>query len=601
MWRRVLLGLLLLIGPWNLVACQPAQLTVTPGSSTGADASPTPEPAPRATAGPTATITPEPVPSTGLRALLKFVSPYWAQTGSGSVLGTGLCYLDVAQIRADLNIPPITGEDNSKAKAGLILGLNTQGFGSPLGSTMPNSFQERGWDIADVDQALAFLDDFTTVLHGNFSRAAIRDRLREQDYQVETRGDYQVFTKAAQGTKEYPQYAVKDDILIYSSNQGVLESLVDRDRYGKPGLDQEASLQSLYDQLAGSWGAVLAPRGDLAGYKDWLTYLSYLRKDNPLYQSWVEERIDQEPTGVWDLWAIGWKNKSPTRLQFVYHYPTQQDAADEVDLVEQALKESPSLSYNQLWGDVLKPSQIAQQGNLIVATATGTSEQLVSKLISSEEWGLLPMHFGTMPSLPQTTSGQTESTKSDAGWTLYAKEADGFSIELPSGWVSLDLNPQALEVSLASLKKKNPQLAQLLTTQARDAARSGMKLMAFGLPGSSDSQRMAIASVVKSTEPVFSSLETVAIQLRNQYRQMVGLLGDVTVERLRLPAGDTRKLRLQLHINAATGESFEMRMDQYLLINGDALYAINLYAVNDPDDKLGPTLQQILEQFRFIK
>jgi hypothetical protein len=135
------------------------------------------------------------------------------------------------------------------------------------------------------------------------------------------------------------------------------------------------------------------------------------------------------------------------------------------------------------------------------------------------------IRFATMPSLPQTTSGQTESTKSDAGWTIFSKEADGFSIELPLGWVSIDLNAQALEVTLSQLKKKNLQLAELVTEQARDAARSGLKLMAFGVPGSSEPQRFAIAAVMEPPGSIPLPLESIAVQLRNDLSEDTWSIG----------------------------------------------------------------------------
>ncbi len=601
MHRKYVIELLIVLALIGPTACQPGQLpAAAPTSVPTAPPSPI---APSLTTTPALSSTAPPAPAVvdSLRTMLKYVSPQWDQPDSSSVLGQGLYYLDVAQIRRDLNIPPVTGEDESKAKSSLILGLNTQGLGSPLDCISPGAFKKWGWDIADVDQALIFRDDFTTVLHGNFGRPTIQERLREQGYQVAQRGDFTLFTKEAKSFTEVRQFAVKDDTLISGWNQGIVESLVERQRLNKPGLDQKTEMQPLLDQLSGSWAAFLAPRGDMNGYKDWVVYQSYLATDQSLSKDWLKERLDREPLGVWEIVAIGWKGKQPTQLQFVYRYPTRQDAADDVELVKQALTESPAIHYNLPWGKVLNFDQATAKDNLVIATVTTTKETLISRVIDNQEWGLLPIRFGSMPALPQITSGQTEATQSDAGWTLYSKESDGFSIELPSGWMTIDLNPQALEKSLEELRKKNPGMADLAMQQARDAARSGLKLMAVSLPGMADRQRFAIASVMKLPQPMQLPLESMAIEVRNQYEKLSDILGPIKYERLRLPAGDTRKFSLRLKFSTATGDNLEAAMIQYLLINGDYLYALNLYVVNDPEEKFAPVMQQIMEKFRFVK
>ncbi|HTP09247.1 MAG TPA: hypothetical protein VMP08_13420, partial [Anaerolineae bacterium] len=370
---------------------------------------------------PLAQPTTEPINSgeNGFQELLSYVSQQWLERHAGDVLGMGIQLADVAQVRQDLSIPVITGASSSKEKVDLILALNNQNFDiTSVDSKSPTSYQRYGWDIADVDQALIFRDDYTSIVRGKFDPACIKDRLVAQGYQASAYGDFTLFLKANKPTKHEPQFAVKDDTVIIGWNEAPVRSLIDRKATGRPGLDQSAAMQKLLPHLADAWGVYLAPRGSLDDYSLWLRVQSMTAKDQPFYKSWLDARVKKAGQIAWDALAISWQGKQPINLQFLYLYPTQDEAQKDVDLVKESLTTAPFLSRNEPWGKMLKLETVAADDGLILATATTSNDGLVGNAINGEEWALFPIRsVSAEVSAASTPSATTsiESTQLDSG------------------------------------------------------------------------------------------------------------------------------------------------------------------------------------------
>jgi hypothetical protein len=594
----------------NLAACQSSQPVAPPVSSTAptvavsaGDATVLPAETPPAQSMPVSSDSSK----NGFQELLSYVSPQWIERRNGDVLGAGIQLVDVAQVRRDLSIPPITGADSSKAKVNLILGLNNQGFDvTSIDSKSPSSFQKWGWDVADVDQPLIFRDDYTSIMRGNFDQSIIRDRLEAQGYQASTYGGFTLFLKAGRPSKQEPQFAWKDDTLIIGWEEATVRSLVDRKTRGKPGLDQSAAVQKIMPRLAGAWGAYLVPRGSLDGYARWLQLQSMMAKGQSFYKPWVDARLKQAGQIAWDALAIRWQGKQPTNLQFIYLYPTSDEAQKDVDLVKESVTTAPSFNRNQPWGKVLNLGIVAADDALVVATVTTTNESLLGKAIRDEEWALFAIrnvstatNTASTPNSAATTS--TETALLDSGWIRYTKESEGFALALPPEWLQVDMNPATIDAALKKLANSDPKFKSMLTEQVRSAAANGLKFFGFNVPKDLTSEEIALMNVSKSSTATDMPLETIARAALNQYNELPTVLKPVTLERVQLPAGDARRFHAKLKLQDGTGKAREVELIQYILINGGYPYIISFNVPSGQAETYAPIFEKIVQSFQFVK
>ena len=340
----------------------------------------------------TATSQATPVPHR-LETLLAYVPQSWADVHVPVGFGPAINFLDVAQIRADLGIPAITGADSRQAKQDLIRGLNTQNlrFG-PVGMDWSYSFDEWGWDIADVDRVLHLRDFDVSILVGNFGRPEIREHLSTKGYMPSKVGDFTVFT----ADEAALQFALKPDTLIIGSIEDeidVLETLVRVRAARQPGLDEHPTVVAILDQLDGVWGAVLAPSPDIVTYAEQV--VPNLRVPSEFEQFLKEKFLEAEIEAYgWDFMAITFQGLGEeTTLHFLYHYPSEGEASKDIGLVRRTLTETPYLSRRgRIWSDFMDLESVEVRGTILVARARTRSKHLIgSALEGFDFWGFLPI------------------------------------------------------------------------------------------------------------------------------------------------------------------------------------------------------------------
>ncbi|MBK9050947.1 MAG: hypothetical protein IPL78_08540 [Chloroflexi bacterium] len=128
--------------PW-LAACQTPALNNT---ST-----------PEVTITPEANATPEITGNSALADLLAYLPSSWVGRHLPVAWGPAIHFVDVAQIRHDLELGEFTGADEFAAKRDLLLHIANQGLvylPDKLYIVGSGSFASLGWDIADVAQVL---------------------------------------------------------------------------------------------------------------------------------------------------------------------------------------------------------------------------------------------------------------------------------------------------------------------------------------------------------------------------------------------------------------------------------------------------------------
>jgi hypothetical protein len=593
--KRILALLVLMT---SLAACQSRTSLLTP-----------PEPTATRTTLPTASPTSEapedlPTPETktdDLRSLLEYVSPAWVDSRGPNILGADIRLFDVAQMRLDLNIASeVTGVDDSKAKIDLLLGVNSQGFPmAPIDIKSPDAFKKWGWDIADVDQVLYFGDDDTAVVRGDFSRPEIGERLVEQGYRGRTSDDFTLYNKDEKSL----YFAQSPNLLIISSSQTVIESLIERKANSRPGLDQHPIIESFMEYFDGAWGVFMAPRGDIAAYKTGLATEGYIHKQaKESIKHWFDQWQGQAPEVGWDVTAIGWrKSQSTSNLTFLYHYSSSVEAEKDAALLKAALSTAPALVTGGTWSDLLKLQSIKVNDRLLVAIASTTSSSFVARAQSDQNWTFLPVR--KIPA-SQTAGGEqsvsgTEVTELRPGWLLYRKEADGFAIALPDDWVQFDLSAEALDVLREKMRTLDPQTAATIEEQARRLAAAAVTFYAFHLSQSRPT-RQEVTAIVFRTPNNGMPLEVNARGFLNQFRAAPDTVGPVEHQRVKLPSGEAERFVVHQKLDS-TDKLIDIAFTHYLFVTRDYVYLITLAADFEQAADYAPVFEEIAQSFQFVK
>ena len=557
-----------------------------------------------ATDTPQPTITPTPgVSSTeGWRELLSYVSPEWVNIHSTeSPIGSVLYLADVAQLRADLKLPPVTGADDRKAKLPLITKLT--GVISEIDSS--GHFKQRGWDIADVQQIAYFWDDYTQLLRGNFARPEIRQRLLDQGYTESQLGEFAIFTKEG---PRVDQYAWKPDTIIISPDESILKSLIQRKMDGREGLDQHPVVAQMLQRLEGAWGALLTTAGSAEVMQRYLGNLSTIDNEweKALKEKWPEMLTNDFEFG-WDVLGIGWKGARPeVAFTILYHYPSAAETEKDIPLLKKTLTDMPSfVSRSRLWSDMLDVQKVETDGEFLIAQADAKTDSIFSTAIANRDFTFLPIR--TVPRAAQSTPTAVSPAKVitssyGSNWTLYTNEREGFALALPPKWAQIDLDPAFIEAGVQLLLEQNPDLPQEFGDQIRRAAASGMKFVGFDVsPAGRKASLQVEVDVMKADVPRGYSLDSVVSQIMQQLDKLTTIVEPVRHERVRLKAGEAERLRVTYRLTLPSGQKLSLEADQYVLLRDNVLYVLSLAAPTKFAQDYTETFKQIADSFQFVK
>jgi hypothetical protein len=135
----------------------------------------------------------------------------------------------------------------------------------------------------------------------------------------------------------------------------------------------------------------------------------------------------------------------------------------------------------------------------------------------------------------------------------------GFAITLPAGWTRIDLQSGDLEQIMAAAGAGNPEMVELYSAQIQTMLATGLVIFAFG-PDITTGTNLNVLSL-PSMGMNLDVLEQVNLAQLKTLAE-----GDVTTERVTLPAGEALHLRYNIKsANVPTPPS----IDQYLVLLGD--------------------------------
>jgi hypothetical protein len=339
---------------------------------------------PQVTTIPEATATPEITGNSALADLLAYLPSSWVGRHLPVAWGPAIHFVDVAQIRRDLELADFSGADAFVEKQVLILQVHNQGLTylpASLHIVGSNSFSSLGWDIADVAQVLYLPDADTAILRGDFARAEIQTALQANG----TGTAYRAFTFYPAGSDGL-YIAWKEDTLIVSGladGEYIVKALIDNQAY--PGLAVQTKIQALLPHMVGAWGAVLAPSPDTAAFS-----AQNMSNLPPEMQDQLEERFGSlvMPALAWDFMAMQHRQEGDTtRLVLVYNYPTADAAAANRNTVLISLTETPSTQgANQTWADLLTVDRVMTVENQVVVQAHTEATNFIGNAFNQRDF-----------------------------------------------------------------------------------------------------------------------------------------------------------------------------------------------------------------------
>ncbi len=176
------------------------------------------------------------------------------------------------------------------------------------------------------------------------------------------------------------------------------------------------------------------------------------------------------------------------------------------------------------------------------------------------------------PSDSPTASAAVPTPAAAFGQTGRIVVADqGFAITLPDGWTRIPLDPAQIAV-FARQFPPNSAIAQLLTSQAGQAAATGIKLWAFDLtPRSATQNFSANLNVIVQPAPVGLSASTLKAIAVGQLEFVHGIV-NVAATVVQLPAGEAVRLTYQLDQTLTSGGKIQVAGTQYYLVGPKYLY-----------------------------
>ena len=151
----------------------------------------------------------------------------------------------------------------------------------------------------------------------------------------------------------------------------------------------------------------------------------------------------------------------------------------------------------------------------------------------------------------------------------------GFAMTLPDGWTRIDLSSADLGSLMAAAGETNPELAKALTSQMQALVASGLVLFALG-PDPTTGTNLNVLQI-PSAGLTLDLLEQVNTP---QVKSLAS--GDVTVERVKLPAGDAIHYVYALPMQ---GVEKPVSINQYILVGGGKAYIVSITGGAETDAK----------------
>ena len=207
----------------------------------------------------------------------------------------------------------------------------------------------------------------------------------------------------------------------------------------------------------------------------------------------------------------------------------------------------------------------------------------------------------TLAPTPSPSASPAAATPAAAlGQTGRIVVADqGFAITLPNGWTRIPLDPAQIAV-FARQFPPNSAIAELLTSQAGQAAATGIKLWAFDLtPKSATQSFTANLNVIVQPAPIGLSAATLKAIAVGQLEFVHGIT-NVAATVVQLPVGEAVRLTYQLDQALASGTKIRVAGTQYYLVGPKHLYIATFFCAGATATACRSSADRAIRTFAYI-
>jgi len=282
----------------------------------------------------------------------------------------------------DLGLPDVTSADDRKNKLPLITGVITQGLPFTTNTIDPMSadcFENWGWDIADVSQAIYFPGKSISILTGSFSIETVTNALTARGYTSMSTGEYTLFV----GPDEIQGFAVSEGILIIAPSRDELEAAIQQKASTAANAGDLSQLRQLLSLTQSPYGFVLVASGSEIAVNEQIGILPQE----------VADDFDSCPyQSDWEFLVITFHPEEKIfHLNIVYSFPSHQDAKTYLPLIEKMLTMIPSYRNLSLtWADLIAIDSIKNEANLVIVEANTDGKNFLRSTFEQRDYyGLL--------------------------------------------------------------------------------------------------------------------------------------------------------------------------------------------------------------------
>jgi hypothetical protein len=201
------------------------------------------------------------------------------------------------------------------------------------------------------------------------------------------------------------------------------------------------------------------------------------------------------------------------------------------------------------------------------------------------------------PSEPPPASASAAPGPSLATSGRIVDAANGYALTLPEGWQRIDLTDQDIDQVLdAGVGAMSPEAAELLRTQVRTMAASGIKMFAIDQNGITPEFVTNANVLVIPTGGVSLDLiePTVVSQLETT---LPDIDGEIETERVTLPAGEALRISYVLGLSP-NGSDVDVAIHQFLVV-GDT-NGVYLTVSGPPGDELADDALGIAQTLELV-
>jgi hypothetical protein len=203
---------------------------------------------------------------------------------------------------------------------------------------------------------------------------------------------------------------------------------------------------------------------------------------------------------------------------------------------------------------------------------------------------------------PTVEPGSYITSTLENGWIYYESQIDGFALELPPEWIPINLNPNALENSLAISAERNPAIGKLLNSKTLiSLGAAGMKFYALelsqetiilGLPAS-----LNFLAVDLGFEMPLNVLTPLTI---GQLENLADPDYPITDEPISLSNTEAVKITYATEIAGINGDEVSALIIQYIMVDGTLQYVLSFGAPRELADSYSVIFEEIAKSFTLI-